>query len=297
MSGLRRLLKYAKGVARGALASALRSSVRPLRVALERKPRLLLERPELELEPTLELVAAEHMLDVGPELFFVQIGAFDGQTNDPIHELVERHGWRGVLAEPQRRYFEALERTYAGNHRVTLRNVALARESGVRPFYRVREDPGAPPWVPQLASFDRDTILAHEFAYPRLRQLIVEDEVQTLSLEDLLADTDVARVDVFQIDAEGYDAEIVKMIDLARWRPAIVHFEHDHLSPADHESAMRYLADAGYGLYVKRFDTLAYRRRPADSAAAPAVLSKTRRGAQVSSQMHGFRAFSKTPGA
>ena len=130
MSGWRRLLKHLKGVARGALVGWLRMAARPLRVALERKPRLLLERPELELRPSLELVAAEYMLDVGAELFFVQIGAFDGQTNDPIHDLVERHGWRGILAEPQRRYFERLERTYAGNDRVTLRNVALSRESG-----------------------------------------------------------------------------------------------------------------------------------------------------------------------
>jgi FkbM family methyltransferase len=262
------ILKHASGVTRGALVAALRAALRPLRVAVERKPRLLLERPELELRPTLEQVAAEHMLSAGTELFFVQIGAFDGQTNDPIHDLVEKYNWRGVLAEPQRRYFEALERTYAGNPRVTLRNVALSDESGFRPFYRVREDPGAPEWVPQLASFDVETILAHEFAYPRLRQLIIEDEVETRSLDDLLAETtDAHRVDVFQIDAEGYDATIVQMIDLARWRPAIVHFEHDHLSQEDHESAMRYLAEAGYRLQVKRFDTLAYRAWPADSSA------------------------------
>ncbi len=267
MSRSRRLLKYAHGVARGLLVRALRAAARPLRVSLERKPRLLLERPELELQPTLEQVAAEHMLAAGRELFFVQVGAFDGQTNDPIHDLVVEHGWRGILAEPQRRHFEALERTYAGNERVSLRNVALAHESGTRAFYRVGEDPGAPPWVPQLASFDVETILRHEFAYPRLRELIVADEVQTLSLEDLLAGAEVSRVDVFQIDAEGYDAEIVRMIDLERWQPAIVHFEHDHLSPADHEAAMRHLTDSGYRLAIKRYDTLAYRRWPAGSAA------------------------------
>ncbi|HEX4759431.1 MAG TPA: FkbM family methyltransferase [Thermoleophilaceae bacterium] len=267
MSRSRRLLKYARGVARGWLVGALRAAARPLRVALVRKPRLLLERPELELQPTLEQVAAEHMLGAGRDLFFVQIGAFDGQTNDPIHDLVVEHGWHGILAEPQRRHFEALERTYSGNERVSLRNVAIARESGTRPFYRVREDPGAPPWVPQLASFDVDTILRHEFAYPRLRELIVADEVQTLSLEDLVAEAGVTRVDLFQIDAEGYDSEIVRMIDLGRWRPAIVQFEHDHLSAADHEAAMRHLAAAGYQLSVKRFDTLAYRRWPAGSGA------------------------------
>jgi len=269
MSRSRRLLKYAHEVARGMLVRALRAAVRPLRVTLERKPRLLLERPELELRPTLEQLAAEHMLSAGRELFFVEIGAFDGRTGDPIHRLVVEHGWRGVLVEPQRRHFEALERTYAGNDRVSLRNVALARESGTRPFYRVREEPGAPPWVPQLASFDLDTILRHEFAYPRLRELIVADDVQTVSLEDLLAETDAARVDLFQIDAEGYDAEIVRMIDLERWRPAIVHFEHNHLSPADHEQALRRLADAGYKLAVGRFDTLAYRAWPGEGSADP----------------------------
>jgi hypothetical protein len=35
------------------------------------------------------------MLDQGEQLFVVQIGANDGVSDDPIHELVTAHGWRG----------------------------------------------------------------------------------------------------------------------------------------------------------------------------------------------------------
>ncbi len=34
------------------------------------------------------------------DLHFIQIGANDGVTNDPIHDLVKSYHWKGVLVEP-----------------------------------------------------------------------------------------------------------------------------------------------------------------------------------------------------
>ena len=34
---------------------------------------------------------------------------------------------------------------------------------------------------------------------------------------------------VVQIDTEGYDLEVLRLIDLARWQPSLVMYEHMHL--------------------------------------------------------------------
>jgi FkbM family methyltransferase len=224
---------------------------------LRRVPHVFVDEPDAELKLELDHLIAHRMTQGDGELFVVQVGAFDGRTNDPIHHWITRYGWRGVLVEPQARYFAKLEETYADFPKLSLRNAALAHERGRRPFYTVPADaPGVPEWVGQLASFDRSTIVAHQHLVPNIEQLIRADDVDCVTFEDLL--DGVERVDLLQVDAEGYDAEIIRMFDFGRWRPSIVHFESVHLSPEDHDSVMRLLVSHGYRVATSGFDTLAY---------------------------------------
>jgi FkbM family methyltransferase len=234
---------------------AARRALGALGLWVQRVPKAALRAP---LTMDLEHVAAHRML-TRPDLVFVQIGAFDGQANDPIHHLVVAHAWRGVLVEPQQRYFERLQAAYAGVPGLTFLNVAVSGERGTRVLYTVRDGvEGLPDWAPQIASFDRATIMSHTANAPALAAALVEQPVQSVTLEDVFAAAP-GPVDLLQIDVEGYDAEIVRMLDLDRWAPSIVRFEHKHLSRGDHEECVARLVDAGYRVAVEDADTLAYR--------------------------------------
>jgi hypothetical protein len=45
-------------------------------------------------------VVCRRMFEVGLDLNFIQVGAFDGITKDPLHKYIQPCGWRGVLVEP-----------------------------------------------------------------------------------------------------------------------------------------------------------------------------------------------------
>lgn len=49
------------------------------------------------------------------DFFFIQIGAHDGIMDDPIHEWIERFGWRGIFVEPQSAPFNRLKTGYIEN--------------------------------------------------------------------------------------------------------------------------------------------------------------------------------------
>jgi FkbM family methyltransferase len=214
--------------------------------------------PELELQPTLELLAAQVMIDHGPELFVLQIGAYDGISNDPVHDLIVRHGWRGVLLEPQLRYFERLQETYRGREGISLVNAAIAPQPGRRTLYWAEEDPrDETPDIGQFASFDPEHVARQAERFPGLRERMRSTEIECVTFEMLLEG--VERVDVLQIDTEGFDAEVVEMFDLARWRPRIVQFEHLHLDRAVHDATVERLCANGYKAWRGRLDTLAYR--------------------------------------
>ena len=221
-----------------------------------RRPRALIEAPRSRLVIEFEDLIARRMR-AGSELFFVQIGAFDGRTGDQLHEWIMRYGWSGILVEPHPRYFAELERTYADRPMLSMRNVAISNAPESRTLYAIRDGvPGLPRWAPQLASFDRAVVESRGLRGPQGEETIEEVQVQCLTLSELLQG--VGRVDLLQVDVEGYDAEILRMFDFESYRPSIVRFENRHLTRADHDSAIRRLLSYGYLVDVTGPDTLGW---------------------------------------
>jgi FkbM family methyltransferase len=179
----------------------------------------------------------------------MQIGAYDGIANDPLAEALELHGWQGILVEPQREPFKTLEKRYGGNPNIRLFNVAVAEEDGSRNLYSIGPS--------ELASFDKAHVVKH--VHHGDVALIREERVECWTFETLFDRAGIERVDVLQIDAEGYDLELLRLFDIPRRVPSIVNYEHLHLSRSDRNRAADLLISNGYRLAMGRFDTVAYR--------------------------------------
>jgi hypothetical protein len=98
----------------------------------------------------------------GRDVYFLQVGANDGLMDDPIHFLVRKYGWCGVLLEPDPQLFKRLEKNYSGVDGPILVNAALSPIDGEATFYRIRMDEKMPNWCAGLGSFRRDVILSNK---------------------------------------------------------------------------------------------------------------------------------------
>jgi len=233
-----------------------RNIARVLGFEVRRPPKTFLRRGDARLTITLDHLLARRLLD-GTDLFFVQIGAFDGRTGDQLHDYIVRYGWQGILAEPQPRYFAELQRTYSRQPGLTLRNVAVSDRHETRTLYAIRDDvDGLPEWAAQIASFDRSRLVATGFRTSSGEIAIDELAVECVPLDALLAGVD--HVDLLQIDVEGYDADIIRMFDFGRYSPAIVRFENVALSRKQHDAAIRRLVMHGYRVAIEGADTIAW---------------------------------------
>jgi FkbM family methyltransferase len=191
---------------------------------------------------------------------FLQVGAFDGVSNDPIRRYVLKHGWTGILVEPIPEHFERLVANYGGQPGLTFKNAAVDRRPGSRPIYSLAPEAREAIAVSdQFSTFDRDVLLRRKGRFPQIESWIRERTVPCLTIDDLLGEAGFDRLDVIQIDTEGYDYEVLKSIDLARLMPWIVRYEHIHLSDEDRQGSIDLLAGAGYRLLVERMDVTAYR--------------------------------------
>jgi FkbM family methyltransferase len=195
------------------------------------------------------------------DVFFFQIGAHDGKTDDELHPLVRKYQWRGVLLEPVKHLFDRLVSNYAGTQGLSFENKALMAKDGSATFYFLRQtnDPHLPHWYDQLGSFNRDVVLSHKIAIPNIEDLVIEERVECVSFDTLVARYKVNRIDLILIDAEGYDLGVLRNIDFQRFRPKLIIYEWLNLSPEDRAEAIRLLKCNGYIVHQDGMNNVAIR--------------------------------------
>jgi len=216
------------------------------------------QKPNARLRINLEYVVAHFML-FKPSVYFIQIGANDGLANDPLNQFVMRFNWNGILLEPLPEVFEALKKTYASKPHLQLLNAALAEKDGSQTIYTVRMDEGTFKKAHQFSSFKKEAVLSKTSWIPDVASRIEERPIACVSFDTLLRHAGQNKVDLLQIDAEGYDYTILKMIDFSRFKPAIINYECGQMSKAQREEIAAMLIGQGYRMSQGDLDSIAYR--------------------------------------
>jgi len=199
----------------------------------------------------------------GRPLRFLQIGANDGVSNDPLSATVRTYGWSGVLVEPLPRMMERLIANYADVAGLRFANAAIGTREGTLTFYTVEGRPGEPAWADQISSLDRDFVLGHAHALEDLENRIVPIEVECLPLRSLVARYELDALDLLHVDAEGLDFEIVNQVPVdASWAPHFLTFEIKHMGLERWKMVKARLRRGGYKFVNVWPDAFAYRSAP-----------------------------------
>lgn len=223
------------------------------------KPKPFLENEEHELRLDFDFVASNLMMKKS-DIFFIEIGANDGVANDPIHRYVRDHGWSGIVIEPLPEVFETLKANYRDYPSVTALNFAVGKSDGEQAFFTVRIDSDTFKKAHQFSSFRREIVELQTQYVPDIAGRIEECTVKCVTLRTLLEQHAAGReIDVLQIDAEGYDLEILKMVDFEITKPSIINLETSNLTRAEKTEAVQLLIDRGYRMTMGHSDTTAYR--------------------------------------
>ena len=90
------------------------------------------------------------MFEHGQQCNFIQVGAYDGISTDPLRRYIERCGWRGVLLEPQPGPAAQLRQLYKDNADIVVLEAAVDSERATRRLYTVVGD-GLPVWTGGMA--------------------------------------------------------------------------------------------------------------------------------------------------
>jgi len=207
----------------------------------------------------------------GKDCFFVQVGSHDGVLRDPLHSLVIANPqWRGIFIEPLDEVFERLVANYPADRGLVFEQLAISHSNEAQSFYYVSRETmqkaGLPNTIQGVSSFSHDHVLTHLAGAKPYFGLTEEPEayiscksVACETLRSVLNRHHVDRVDLFVIDAETYDYEILRQIDFERLRPKVVLYEHAGLGPYA-SAATTLLREDGYShVACGDLDTIAVR--------------------------------------
>ncbi|UCC94818.1 MAG: FkbM family methyltransferase [Candidatus Omnitrophota bacterium] len=185
------------------------------------------------------------------DFFFVEIGAHDGAETktggkDSLYDLIKRFNLKGILVEPQKYVFEDLEKNYAEqSHNLIFENVAIAEKNGKKKLYKLYKEP----WEKdehgrELTEHSSLLPIRSGLRYPYF------EIVDCMTFNDLVGKYNVKKIDLLQIDTEGYDYKIIKSINFKKIRPFIISYEHIHLSGADRVRCKKFLQKQGYEVFI-----------------------------------------------
>lgn len=200
----------------------------------------------------------------------IQIGANDGITNDPIHKFIKRDRWKGVLLEPQRSVYEQfLKKIYQKNEGLHPICAAIGENDGMQKLYKIgfSEDR----WATGLASFSKEKVEelfengvvetnCRKFGIPiptDPERRITFEEVPVVSPATLMKTYQLNRIDLLQIDAEGFDLEVIRIFDVPKSLPQAIIFENVNHEQHELDTCYAMLEANGYRLRKFGRDTLA----------------------------------------
>lgn len=189
------------------------------------------------------------------EFNFVQVGANDGISFDFLYEFVISRKSSGVVIEPVVDYFKELVINYKDHPDIIKVNKAIHSFEKFKKIYKIKESRRYKynDWVKGIASFDEN----HHKKTCVSKEDIEEEIVIADTLMNIIIDSySNKKIDYLQIDTEGYDLEILKMLDYTIIKPLVIKYEHVNLDKVDQIASKKLLLTQGYSLFNEGNDTL-----------------------------------------
>jgi len=195
------------------------------------------------------------------ELSFIQVGANDGVSFDNLFDYLQKTKIKnGIVIEPIPEYFQELQNNYSQFKNVKCLNYALHPTDNEVTLYKVDTQNLnlLPEWSKGIASI----LPGHHSQLGIPTEYIIPEKVKCINFKKLFdkyADSS-NHFNLLQIDTEGFDAEIIKMIDFKTIYFDVIKFESINLSEQDLSNTINLLLSSNYTI-AKGYDAIAINKK------------------------------------
>lgn len=180
------------------------------------------------------------------EIFFIQIGANDGVSQDPIFKYSEK--WKGILIEPLKEPFNNLIKNYENKRTGKyFENVAIGENNGEIEMI-----------IPKIGNEDTNyaTKVASIVNNNTLNKFDTETQiVKQTTLSSLLKKYNVQKIDLLVLDVEGYELNIINSYSFDI-KPQVIYLETRFFNYNDLVLFYERMIKLGYSIFPERDNCL-----------------------------------------
>ena len=183
--------------------------------------------------------------------FFIECGSADGLNLSSCKFFEESMGWEGINMEASPDKFAELVKNRP-NSWLNL-NKGLLHEAGTFVF---RDDTVTDPT--KYPGWGNGSFQHTEKHYIQLHQMGVqlkESEIETITFAQLVDDLELEEIDLFVLDVEGMELEVIEGMKGSSVLPKIMFVEHEHVGLVE---TARALGELGYRMDWNDFCNSAY---------------------------------------
>ncbi|WP_339698766.1 FkbM family methyltransferase [Algoriphagus aquimarinus] len=189
---------------------------------------------------------------------FIQIGGNDGVSFDFLYSEVIKRDSYGLIVEPSPKYFKELENNYIDFKNIFLLKKAIFKSNSIVKLYEVNSNglKKIPDWGKGVGSIDKKNLTKNELSDDDIDVI----EVEGITFMDMLDNyPEFTSVNYLQIDTEGFDFEILKLIDFSKFQCDFIRYEKANLSLADLLESEVLLKKQGYQIVSDEYDNFCFK--------------------------------------
>jgi FkbM family methyltransferase len=187
------------------------------------------------------------------DILVVQIGAMDGISFDDTRGHLDLYNWKCLLVEPIPDLYNELKENFKDRSNYTFEQAAITDYDGSAtmltvPSNAIVEQNLHPGYKGMSALYP----LKNGFGTTYKRDIDVKAnfgkdvEVPCMTLNTLFKKHNISSFDILICDAEGYDWEIFKQLDLQEYRPNFIRLEYVNLTEEEKALTKNKLETNGY---------------------------------------------------
>ncbi len=157
----------------------------------------------------------------------IQIGSNDGKRFDNLNQFIKEYSPRSILVEPIKRDFQELRKNYSNKENIFFENSAISVNKKINTLFKVKEKnlEYYGEHIKGITSFNINHLLKHGVS----KFHIEEENVNSISINDLLKKYSIDQLDLLMVDTEGYDGDIIiDFLSTTSLTPLII-FEYIHI--------------------------------------------------------------------